>query len=247
MNKVRVLIVEDELIVAEDIRNLLHSLDYEVVGIASNFDDADRMLSMRGPDLALIDIRISGKKDGLALAEHIRNRYHVAILFLTSHADQNTVEQAKKVHPEGYILKPFKKKDLYSAVEIALANFQRNQVTGQEKELTGTTVVLNNSIFIKQDYAYIKVHYNDIKWIQAFGNYLILHCDSEKHTVRSTFRDLLDKLPADCFLQTHRSYAVNVRQIKVIKQNTLVIENHNIPIGRTYLDRVKKELELNRR
>ncbi|NOY38577.1 MAG: response regulator transcription factor [Chlorobi bacterium] len=244
MSKVRILIVEDELIVAEDIRNLLKLLGYEVAGIATSYDEAERMLSLRMPDMAIVDIKISGKKDGIELAEYIRYRYHIAILFLSSHAEKETVERAKKVHPDGYLLKPFKKKDLYTAIEIALSNFNLSRETVPGEELDEATYILNNSIFIKKDFAFIKVHYRDIKWIQAFGNYLILHCNGEKHTVRSTFRDMLDKLPEGHFMQVHRSFAVNLSQIKVIRQNSLVIENHNIPIGRTYLDKVKKELEI---
>ena len=149
MGKVRILIVEDELIVAEDIRNLLSSLGYEVIGIAAGFEEADRMISLRVPDLALIDIKIPGEKDGIELAEHIRYPYHLAILFLTSHAEKETVERAKKVHPDGYLLKPFKKKDLFTAIEIAMSNFLEGNKSDLNEGLQDSIYILNNIIFIK--------------------------------------------------------------------------------------------------
>ena len=246
METVRILIVEDELIVAEDIRNHLSLLGYNVIGIAGSFDEAERIVSTRMPHIAIIDIKISGEKDGIELAEHLRYRYHLAILFFTSHSEKETIERVKNVHPDGFLLKPFNKKDLYTAVEIAMSNFlQRNDVD-QIEGLQDSISLINNILFIKEEYAFIKIHYKDIKWIQAFGNYLILHCIGERHTVRSTFRDMLDKLPPDQFMQVHRSFAVNLGQIRQIKQNALVIEDHHIPIGRTYLSSVQEVLRLNR-
>lgn len=247
MKKARILIVEDELLVAEDIRNLLQSLDYTVTGIATTYKDAVRMLSFRDPDLALIDIKIKGDKDGIMLAGWIRQRYNIAIVFLTSHANEETIERAKKFNPEGYLMKPFRKKELYAAIEVALSHFaSHHTVPEDEAHKAGETIVSRNEIFIKAENTYIKIHQSDILWIQAFGNYLVLHCTGEKHTVRSTFREMLEKLPGEQFLKVHRSHAVNLEQIRIIRQNALVIGDHHIPIGRTYLEKVKKVLDLNR-
>lgn len=120
MTKLRALIVEDEFIIAEDISQILISLDYEVVGIALKYSQALTMLDNHEIDFVLIDIILGGTKTGIDLAATINELYKVPFIFLTSHADAATVKKAKAVNPIGYILKPFTKDDIFTTLEIAL-------------------------------------------------------------------------------------------------------------------------------
>lgn len=118
----RILVVEDEFIIAEDIRQILKSLGHEVVGVAMNYTQALDILEKHTIDMALIDIILGGSKTGIELAQFIKERYGFPFIFLTSHADAATVKKAKAVQPSGYLLKPFNKNDLFTTLEIADAN-----------------------------------------------------------------------------------------------------------------------------
>ena len=116
----RVFIVEDERIVAEDIRMTLESNGYTVAGIAASRDEAIAGIQRTSPDLVLMDIVLKGQGDGVEAARLVRELYDIPVVYLTAHADQATLRRAKITEPFGYILKPFEDRDLFSGVEIAL-------------------------------------------------------------------------------------------------------------------------------
>ena len=120
MNRHRLLIVEDEVIVALDIEDRLAALGYQLVGHALTGEGALELTRELRPDLVLMDIRLQGDMDGIAAAAEIRRRFHVPVIFLTAYSEDETLERAKLSEPYGYILKPFDDRELKSAVEIAL-------------------------------------------------------------------------------------------------------------------------------
>jgi AmiR/NasT family two-component response regulator len=127
MEKIQVLIVEDELIIAEDMKEMLRELQYHVIGIASDFEEAGKILSSCVPDIALLDIHLQGNEDGITLALAIRERFDIPVVFISSYSDRKTVERAKQARPEGYIVKPFTKEDLFTSIEIAIFNHAKNR------------------------------------------------------------------------------------------------------------------------
>jgi len=120
MNKPRILIVEDENIVALDIEQTLKIIGYDVAGIAGNADDAVLKAAEKQPDLILMDIQLRRGGDGIEAARNIRKVSDVPIVFLTAYADEKTLDKAKQVGPLGYLLKPFEEKELRTAIEVAL-------------------------------------------------------------------------------------------------------------------------------
>lgn len=123
----RILIVEDEAIIAAEIAAILEDLGYTVAGQVRNGDKALDLLASLQPDLALLDITIKGSLSGIDLAKIIQKKYDFPYIFLTSHADIQTLNQAKETLPYGYIVKPFTENDLRSTIEIALFKFQSEQ------------------------------------------------------------------------------------------------------------------------
>src|SRR5258706_2637020 len=116
----RILIVEDERITAEDLRDILTSLDYSVVASVSSGADAIALAEETQPDLALMDIQIRGAMDGAETARVLRERFNIPVIFLTAHADSGTVARAKSAAPLGYIVKPFQEGELHASIAIAL-------------------------------------------------------------------------------------------------------------------------------
>ncbi len=120
MPKAKILVVEDEKIVALDINNTLNKLGYDVPALVASGDEAIQAVKRTKPDLVLMDIVLKGDIDGIEAAEVIRHRYGTPLVFLTAYADEEILRRVKHIEPFGYILKPFQEKELYSTIEIAL-------------------------------------------------------------------------------------------------------------------------------
>ena len=118
--EISILIIEDEVIIAQDIASKVRKLGYHVAGIKSSSEKAIDFLSFHTPDLVLCDIRIKGAKDGIEVANIIREKKKIPFIYLTSMSDRATLDRAKKTLPYGYIVKPFNDRDLLSAIEMAL-------------------------------------------------------------------------------------------------------------------------------
>ncbi|HOT04307.1 MAG TPA: response regulator [Methanolinea sp.] len=116
----RILVVEDEQIVAEDLRMTLETLGYEVAGIANSGEKAIELAGSERPDLILMDIMLAGSMDGIQAAAHIRRSYDMPVIYVTAYADSNLLERAKLTEPYGYIVKPFNEREVQSNIEIAL-------------------------------------------------------------------------------------------------------------------------------
>ena len=116
----KVMIVEDEVIVATQLQKRLETMGYTVPAIASSGREALRKITAVGPDVILMDIVLKGKMTGIAVAERIRAQFRIPVIFLTSYGDVETVSQAKQTTPFGYLLKPFDSDTLRANIEIAL-------------------------------------------------------------------------------------------------------------------------------
>ena len=127
----KILIVEDEGIIAREINARLKKMGYEVVGIADNGEDAYNKAIQQKPDLIMMDINIKGDLDGIQTARKILNDYEVPVIFLTAHTDDRTLERAKMANPYGYVVKPFQEQDLKIRLEMA---FQRSRYERQSRK-----------------------------------------------------------------------------------------------------------------
>lgn len=112
-------IVEDQLIITLDLQHMLEDLGYSVCAVSTSYDEALSNMALVKPDLILLDILLQGDKTGIDLAHVLNQHYHIPFIFLTSHADQYTVNTAKITKPLGYVVKPFKTDDLCVAIEKA--------------------------------------------------------------------------------------------------------------------------------
>ncbi|NOT52905.1 MAG: response regulator [Chitinophagaceae bacterium] len=122
MSKLKVLIVEDEPVIAENVSLYLDNHDFEVSAIAYDSDEAFEQLKTNTPDAVILDINLESEKDGIDIAQHINQQYQLPFLFLTSYSDKNTLDRAKNVKPSGYIVKPFNERTLLASLEIAISN-----------------------------------------------------------------------------------------------------------------------------
>lgn len=124
--KVRVLIIEDEAIVARDLQSMVEKAGYEVCGLATTGEEALEMASQLKPDVALVDIIIKGSMNGIEIAQKIWHEMDIPVIYVTAYADDNTLNRAKETTPFGYILKPFEERELRISIEMALLKVRWN-------------------------------------------------------------------------------------------------------------------------
>lgn len=125
-HRVRVLIVEDEPLIAENLAMYLNNHDFEVAGIAYDYDEGILSLQQSLPDIVLLDINLNGQRDGIDLAKFIFENLKIPFIFLSSYSDKSTLDRVKNLQPSGYLVKPFHEKTLLATLEISLSNFARS-------------------------------------------------------------------------------------------------------------------------
>lgn len=151
MEKKQILIVEDERIVAEDIKDNVQSLGYEVLGVTSSGEEAVKIAKEINPDLVLMDIKLDGDMDGIEAAQIIRSLTDIPVVYLTAHADDNTLNRVKITEPMGYIVKPFEDKELQSTLEIALYKSKMEKKLKESEKWFSTTLLSISDAVIATD------------------------------------------------------------------------------------------------
>ena len=131
----KVMVVEDEAVVALDIVQELESAGYSVVGQVASGEEAILKAGETRPDVVLMDIHVQGPLDGIAAAEQISSRFNIPIIFVTAHADEATLQRAKLTRPYGYVIKPFEPNELRANIEIALHRFRAQPEVEEEEPL----------------------------------------------------------------------------------------------------------------
>lgn len=237
MSKIKVLVVEDEIIIADNICDTLEELGYEVTEPAINYTEAFIIIEEEKPDIAILDIQLSGKKTGIDIAKRIREEYNFPFIFLTSNADEITINEAKEVMPPAYLLKPFSKEDLYSALEIALSNFSKRKI------ITENTSLDDNYFFIKNKKTYKKIKQNDIFYVKSNHVYLNLVLkNGDTFLVRKSMSQILASLNNN-FVRIHRSYIVNFKYVSTIENKTLIALDEEFPVGSSYKEELVKKIK----
>ena len=143
----RILIAEDEALIAEEIQDRLGRLGFEIVGMADSSEGALKLAETAAPDLVLMDIRLKGAQDGIETAGFIRQHLRIPVVYLTAHSDKSTIGRAKETAPFGYVLKPFQEKELLIAIEMAIHMHRlEQQVAKRTEELQETVEKLQKAL-----------------------------------------------------------------------------------------------------
>jgi len=143
MDKTRILIVEDEGLIARDIEDMVRHAGYEICSVVGTGEEAVEKAETTHPDLILMDIILGGEMDGVEAAENIREQFNIPVIYLTAHTDENTLQRAKLTEPIGYTLKPVEQKELMTVIEMAL---YKHQMEIKLKERQGWLTTILQSI-----------------------------------------------------------------------------------------------------
>lgn len=239
-NDLEILLVEDNLVVVDSVVRMLSKLGYDKVESVTDYNAAVKILSLKKTHLVLIDILLSREETGIELGRYIRENINIPFIFITSNSDRATVADAKKVTPNGYLVKPFEKEDLFTAIEIALFNFREQLSTSKERNVldsdTDTKAILSDSIFIKKQHIYHRISFSEILYIKADNVYLEVYTTDKTFVVRSSLKEYYTKLPSKFFYKAHKSYIVNIEHISSINAKDVIIGQKKIPITKDFKD-----------
>lgn len=246
---INILVTEDESIVRKDIERCLVNLGYNVIASADNGEDAIELALKHKPDLALMDIMIKGDMNGIAAAEEIKRNLDIPVVFLTAYADENTLNEAKLAEPHGYILKPFKDVDIQTAIEMALHKHGKEQELKLESDFLRSLAEHKQDadvIFVKNRSRLIRVKHEDLLFVEALKDYVVVHTRTESYTIHSTMKEVERKLDERLFVRVHRSYIVNLQAIDSIKYAMITMEgmDKEIPVGGSYKDLLASRINL---
>ena len=249
MSKTSVLVVEDENIVSKDIQHSLKKLGYVVVGAASTGEKALALANETKPDVVLMDIMLKGDMNGIETASKIKETLKIPVIYLTAYADEATLAKAKVTEPYGYIIKPFKEIDLHTSIEMALYKHGKESEVIKERDLLYSLVEnkdTRNFIFVKSNSRLVKLKTDDIYFIEALKDYVVINTLNSRYTIHSTMKDIERKLPVEEFIRVHRSFIVRLDKIAAIEQPNLILENDKktIPIGGSYKDDLAQRINL---
>jgi len=245
-NNLRILIVEDEFITLDLLKDYVIELGYHVSGDAINAKEAISVLEKNETDLVLLDINLSKEKDGIWIAEQINTKYKIPFIFISAYSDAETIKKAAFWHPSAYLVKPVKKIDIYTAIEVAIKNYTKYSPSNSIENKTEEHELLHNEnhLFIKINSSYKKIIFSEILYFESFKNYIELHFQNEKIIVRNTLQKFLELLPHQTFIQVHRSYVVNKNFISEIKLNSIIILETEIPIGNKNKENLLNSLKI---
>jgi two-component system, response regulator PdtaR len=245
MQNLKILIVEDEQLIAHDIQGLLTDWGYEVVGCANHAAQALGYFEKHSPDIVLLDIHLGEATDGVDLARRFNTIKKVPLVFLTAQSDFQTVERAKTVEPAAYLLKPFDERHLHISLELAMSNFSQKTPPqyGRNKEpifaheiKLGADVILKqgDAIFIKQNYKFTKFKIEDLVYIEADHNHTYLVMKQQKYIVRMPLALVVERLADANLVRVHRSFAINRRFVEEFDDTQILVNNKHIPLTSAY-------------
>jgi two-component system, LytTR family, response regulator LytT len=223
-NNLNILIIEDELLIAEMLKEILLELGHKVIAIAQNYAIAIEKLEKHSEiNFAFIDINLNADKNGLDIAETINSSFkEIPFVFLTSYSDSKTVQEAVTKKPESYLVKPFTKSDLFIVLEIYLS-----------KKPT-----LYRSFEIKDGQNNIKINHDAILWIKSENIYLEIKTKSKTYILRNSLDRFLEKINDPNFIKIHRSYIINIKNISSINKQFVFINEQKIPISRGHYEKL---------
>jgi DNA-binding LytR/AlgR family response regulator len=245
MPGIKVLLVEDDWIIAKEISYNLQDMGFEVAGCFDNGEEAYRQIKTLLPDLVILDIDLVGEMTGIELASQLKKDGNIPFIFLTALADSQTVEKAKLAEPFAYLVKPVAPETLYSTIEITLHNAaRRNTDISDTATSIKDNLTIDDSIFVKNKKRLEKILLRDILWVEAFDIYAMIKTPAGQYLLSHSLKAVEEKFPSSHFIRVHRSFLVNKEKIDAIEETDLIIAATPIPVGKTYREGLMKKLSV---
>ena len=237
MKEERILIVEDDVSISENIEEILQLLGYVNIDIANSANQAVKEIKKHRPDMVFMDIKLKGDKDGIELGEIIHQMVDAPIVYVTSYSDPEIIERAKRTHPAGFIVKPFNTNDIHAMVEIVLYNQRSRPISADTvgSPALESPYLVTDAVYIKADNAFERVDYPDIYYVEANGNMVTIFTKQRNYTIRKSMKDMEEKLPSNLFLRVQKSFIVQLAMIENFNTKEINLKTGDVvQVGRQY-------------
>jgi DNA-binding LytR/AlgR family response regulator len=224
MNPLKLLIIEDNQLVAQDIRSCLETAGHHVTGIAQDDKEALRLVRDYPPDLAIVDITLGKKREaGIQLVQNLLAHHWMPFIYLTSHNDSAMMKKASDTQPSAYLLKPFRPEELLIQVILAHANFAR---------LSPSRSDLSDVLFLPFDHGHEQVVSKDILYLEAKGSCVNVHMQGHKtpRMIGMTLGNLTQYFSTPNFYRLSRSLFVNLDHLKRIERTAILLGEERLAI-----------------
>jgi DNA-binding LytR/AlgR family response regulator len=230
---IKILVVEDEMIIAAKISMQLTTLGYEVTGILPRGEQAIEQVKENKPDIILMDINLKGSLDGIETATLLQQQYPFPIIYLTANADEPTFNRAKSTRPYAFISKPFKQLDLQRAIELTISRMAEIDTGASADVTTGgeQPFILSDRIFVRYKEKMVKILISDILYVEADRNYSRIFTKDKEYLLSITLKTIEEKLPSRLFQRIHRSYLINITQVDEVSESHVLIAQKTIPLS----------------
>lgn len=241
---ISVLIVEDEIIIANKIGLHLEQFGYVVAGILPRGEQAVRHCRKEPPDILLLDINLKGDLDGIETAIVLEKEgIFIPTIYLTANTDTTTFERARNTRPHAFLGKPYDQTELHRAISLAVQRHHapaaapehealRSKKATEPAPVPDGSQLLSDRIFVRHKDHMVKVFLKDILYVSAERSYCHIHAKESEYLLSMPMRKLAEQLHSSDFLRVHRSYVVNLRQIDMVADDHLVIGDKAIPVGK---------------
>jgi DNA-binding LytR/AlgR family response regulator len=239
MKKTKILIVEDQVLIAEVLRLQLVKEQYIVTDIADSAEKAFNSIRKDPADIVLMDVRLNGSMDGIQAAKKIKEIADIPVIFVTDFNDDFTFKNAKEARPSNYITKPYLIDQVLRAIELALINAPSNRLEN----------TISEDLFIPDGMSnYKRIKVSDIVYLKAGGSYSTIETMSDSHLFSFPLKDALEQIKSSRIVRVHRSYAVNLDQVSAISGNQLILTHKGqIPMSSDLKEQVLGKLHLMKR
>lgn len=217
----KILIVEDEVLVAGQLKKYLERSGHACSGHATSYEEAVELLGKEKPDLVLLDIRLYGNKTGIHLAKFMNDHYGIPFIYLTSHFEKSTLEEAKNTRPAGYLTKPYQPDTLSTTIEICLFNHSQPLERSEKIEISEGK---RRHLFLARE----------IYFMEADHVYTRIVLEDRSILIRNSLNEIVETLANDLFMRVHKSFVVNIAHIDQVSATYILAKGHKIPIGRTF-------------
>lgn len=230
---IKILVVEDEMIIAAKISMQLTTLGYEVTGILPRGEEVMLHVEENKPDIIILDINLKDKQDGIETAKQLQQSFDIPVIYLTANTDEATFNRAKLTKPAAFISKPFKQLDLQRAVELTISRMAEIETGPQlQNNITEeTSFILKDRIFVRHKEKMVKIMVADILYIEADRNYSRIFTDNKEYLLSVTLKTIEEKFPQNLFLRIHRSYIINIAHIDEVAESHVAIKQKPIPLS----------------
>lgn len=226
-NSLKILVVEDESLIAEMIRIMLEDVGHTVPHVAYKMSTAVKALEEEDIDFAVFDINLKGGAEGIELAKIAQNK-GIPFMFLTSYSDRGTIDAAKITKPGAFVIKPFTEEELYSGIEMSLLHLspKTDRVVTLKYGHHNLVLKADEIIFAKADNVYVEVYTTD-----------------KRHLIRQSLTAFAKALPGEGFIRVHRSFIINKKFITNHTRSAVYLGEYEVPISRSYKEEVLSKLE----